>query len=283
MKKILVAFDGSRYSESALNYALKLSNPGSDLIVGLFIEDLSYAYMFSNFGVDPMGHELSSGYGPYIDEVRAREAADIEQNKKAFMDRCEESGARYTTHLGEGGTAKRLVEESVFADLLITGYQVYFSNMGETDEQKVLKDVLAETNCPVLVVPEEDRPVEDIIFTYDGGEEAVYAIKQFTYLLSPSVGDLHYELLSIQPDASASLPNESLVREYLHQHYPDINYEIKEGDKPEEALTQHMGERPHAVLVMGSFGRNAVSRFFSASKASGLLESKSTPVFIAHR
>lgn len=281
MKKILVAFDGSRYSESALNYAIKLNPSGDNLIVGLFIEDLSYAYMFTNFAVDPMGHELTSAYSTYIEEVRSREEAVLAKNRQAFIDRCEEAGVRYTTHTEEGETSQRLIEESVFADLLVTGYQVYFSNLGEANDQKVLKDILAEAHCPVLVVPEEDQKLEEVIFTYDGGRESVYAIKQFTNLLARAISAKSYELLSFQNNKDAGLPYESLIREYLHQHYPEVTYHIEEGN-PKEALPNYIAGRPHSLIVMGSFGRNALSRLFSTSKAQGLLANKSIPVFIAH-
>jgi nucleotide-binding universal stress UspA family protein len=42
MKKILVAFDGSVFSEGALEYAFALSVEQDAMIVGVFIEDLSY-------------------------------------------------------------------------------------------------------------------------------------------------------------------------------------------------------------------------------------------------
>lgn len=282
MKKILVAFDGSRYSESALNYAIKLAKPQQDLVVGIFIEDLSYAYMFTNFGVDPMGHELSGGYGTYIDEVREQEESKLEQNQQAFIQRCETANIRYNTYVGEGATAQRIVEASIFADLLITGYQVYFSNLGNDEDQQVLKDVLSYAHCPVLVVPETEQEFHRVIFTYNGGENAVYAIKQFTYLLKPYINPDRTELLSIQKDEEAELPYKHLIHEYLHQHYPDCRFTIKQG-KVDEALPKHLADQPDTLVVMGSFGRNTLSRFFSPSKARGLLEDRSKPVFIAHR
>ena len=282
MKKLLVAFDGSRYSESALEYAISFGKPEHDLIVGIFIEDLSYAYMFTNFGVDPLGHELTSGYGTYIEEVRQQEESKLEANRKAFIKRCEAAGIRYNTHVEEGGTAQRLVEESLFADILITGYQVYFSNLAGEADQGVLKDVLGYANCPVLVVPESPRDIKNVVFAYDGGENAIYALKQFTYLLKPNLERVSTEVLNIQKNADDPLPHEELLQEYLHQHYPECPITSRPG-RPDEALLQYLEDQPNAMVVMGSFGRNALSRFFSPSKAKGLLEDRSKPAFIAHR
>lgn len=279
----MVAFDGSLYSESALNYALEISKEETEnIITGIFIEDLNYAYLFSNFGVDPTGYELSGDYGVYMDELRQSQEEIIQKSREAFINRCEESNANYTTHYDEGVTALELIRESAFADLLIIGYQTYFSNTGRENDQKVLKDILKDAKCPVLIVPEQMRPIKNIIFTYNGQDDSVYAIKHFTYLLKPSFGDVNYQLLHVQDDSENIVINEDLVREYLHQHYPNIKYEFLEG-KPEIKIQEFVTSQPDALLVLGSFGKNALSRLLASSVAEEFLQQKTTPVFIAHR
>ena len=281
MKKVLVAFDGSNYSESALNYAIKASeNEKGNILTGVFIEDLNYAYMFSNFGVDPASFELTGEYGEYLEEIRQNEEATIENSKAAFEKRCKEAGVNYTIHWDEGVTVLELIRESTYADLLIIGYQTYFSNTNEGNQQ-VLKDFLTEAKCPVLVVPEQSNPIDRVVFTYNGQEDAVYAIRHFTYLLKNNFPNAQFTLLHVKANEEA-LPNEDLIREYLHQHYPDIEYETLKG-KPEEQLQAYAGNEPSTLLVLGSFGRNALSRLFASSVAEGFLKNQTNPVFIAHR
>ena len=284
MKKILVAFDGSLYSESALKYAVSLSaNEPGNLITGIFIEDLSYAYMFANFGIDPTGYELSGEYGEYIDEIRQSEEETIQKSRQAFVDRCEKAGVNYTTHLDEGATAFELIRESIFADLLIIGYQTYFSNLVDNTDQKALKDLLTDAKCPVLIVPENEKPIDNVIFTYNGKDNSVYAIRHYTYLLASSVNNkVNYYLLNIRDHKDENLPNEDLITEYLHLHYPGITYEMLEG-KPDDKIQEYGEKKSNALLVLGSFGRNALSRLFASSIGEGLLRAKTTPVFIAHR
>ncbi len=283
MKKILVAFDGSLYSESALNYAIGISKTEKgNIITGIFIEDLDYAYMFSNFGIDPTGYELSGEYGGYVDELKQSQEEIIQQSREAFINRCEKSKVNYTTHYDEGVTALELVHESTFADLLIIGYQTYFSNTDAEGNQKVLKDILRDAKCPVLVVPETKKPIENIIFTYNGQDDSVYAIKHFTYLLKPNFENVNYQLLHVQESKGKVVINEDLIREYLHQHYPEINYQLLEG-KPEKTIQEFTDSYPNALLVLGSFGKNALSRLLASSIGKEFLNQKSTPVFIAHR
>ena len=282
MKKILVAFDGSLYSESALNYAIQLSQdePGN-IITGVFIEDLNYAYMFSNFGVDPASYELPGTYGEYLEEVRQNEEASLDVSKNQFEKRCQEAGVNYTIHWDEGVTVLELIRESTFADILLIGYQTYFSNIRDSN-QKVLKDFLAEAKCPVMVVPETYNTIDHIVFSYNGKEDSVYAIRHFTYLLKYNYQQAEQTLLHVKEKEDEVFPNEDLLKEYLDQHYPNIQYQTLIG-KPEEKVADHTQNDPNTLLVLGSFGRNALSRLFASSVAKGFLKSKSNPVLIAHR
>ncbi len=284
MKKILVAFDGSLYSESALNYAIKLTQKEPEnLITGIFIEDLNYAYMFSNFGVDPAAYELTGEYGEYLDEIRNTEEESIQKSREAFLNQCQEAGVNHTTHFDEGVTALELIRESIFADLLIIGYQTYFSSTRKEGDQKVLKDILSDTKCPVLVVPENEEPIDNVIFTFNGKENSVYAIRHFTYLLKPNLQDVHYNLIYVNEKSSdEKMENEELIREYLYQHYPNLDIDILEG-KPGTKIQEFASQKQNALLVLGSFEKNALSRLFASSVAKGFLEAKTTPVFIAHR
>ena len=52
MKKILVAFDAASFSNGALDYAFNFGKENSALIVGVFIEDLSYLGFANLLGED---------------------------------------------------------------------------------------------------------------------------------------------------------------------------------------------------------------------------------------
>jgi len=74
-----------------------------------------------------------------------------------------------------------LIYESRYADLIILGYQAFFSNVA--GEASILKDVLIEAECPVMIVPDQYKPIQNILLTFDGKAHSVFAIKQFIQLL----------------------------------------------------------------------------------------------------
>jgi len=280
MKKILVAFDGSLYSESALDYAIALTqNEPDNLIVGVFIEDLSYIYMVSNFGVEPTSYDIST---EALERMKQNEEMEIKGNQQKFQKKCEKANVNYNVHLNEGVTIAELIRESTYADLMIIGYRTYFSNTGQSSSQKVLKEFLTDSYCPILVVPENYQPINRVIFTYDGNPDSVYSIRHFKYTLNHNFKDCHHQLLTVLGDEEEEVENEDLLKEYLSLHFSEIAYEQKLG-KPEEEIPNHLEASSDSLLVMGVYNRNALMRLFVSSVTDDILKAQTTPVFIAHR
>lgn len=278
MKKILLAFDGSLYSESALDYAINLSKEEKDnLIVGVFLQDLSYLYVASDFGMEPQPYQMSY---ELIEKIKSDESREIEKNVEVFKTNCSKAGIKYQVHLDRGVPVDELINESAFADLILMGYQTYLSNVGQRSEQ-LLKDLLKDSKCPVFILPEKPQPVKEIIFAYDGSTKAAYAFRQFTHLLKVNFPASKYTLFTVLRDEEETVENEKLIKEYLDLHYQDIKYEKRVG-KPHLEIKKYTERSPGGLLVMGAFGRNALSRFFKGSKADTILEAGVNPVFISH-
>src|SRR6185369_5492405 len=177
MKKILVAFDGTSFYEGALNYALNLSKEDGALIVGVFIEDLSYVGYATLFGEDYFTFDAR-----VLQKMEKEAEGKIDENITAFEAKCKAANANYKVHLDKGVPAYELVRESLFADLILLTYQTFFS--GVAGEGSTLKDVLIEAECTVLVVPNEYKPIQTVLLTFDNKPSSVFAIKQFTQLFS---------------------------------------------------------------------------------------------------
>jgi nucleotide-binding universal stress UspA family protein len=274
MKKILVAFDSSSFSAGALDYALRSFPGASTLIVGVFIEDLSYLGYVTLFGEDYFAFDTR-----VLEKMEKEAEGKLDENMKIFEQRCREAGANYKIHLDKGVPANELVRESLFADLIILGYQTFFSSV--SGETSILKDVLADAECPVLVVPEQYKPVESLILTFDGKVASVYAIRQFTQLF-PDLAGLPASLLHITKGKEDIDDNLNLMKEYLSINYPNLVIQSTSGSA-DEVIINSAEALAAPLVVMGAYGRSAFSRFFSRSTASRLLKEKSWPVFAAHK
>src|SRR3954471_1835969 len=114
MKKILAAFDGTRYSEGASKYAIEIAKATGSMLVGVFVQDMrylnfTYAYAWDQPFID---------YGS-IEASQKEEKEKIELNMKLFKGACEEMGVHHKIQLDKGVPLQTLLDESTFADIII--------------------------------------------------------------------------------------------------------------------------------------------------------------------
>ena len=277
-KKILLAFDGSRYSEMALNFAIGLCKENGNQLTGIFVEDLSYLYMLTNIGSEPQAYEYPAAL---INDIEKEDMKVIGQSISAFKNKCSDAGINFNVHLDKGVPAGELIKESIYADLLLIGYQVYFSNMNERSNE-TLKDFLEGAHCPVWVVPESMHDIKEIIFTADDKGSSAWAIKQFMQIFGDVFKNKKATLLSARNNAGAEPENELLILDYLRLNFPDIRLEVRIG-KAEEEIPRFAESVDSGMLVMGAYGRGFISRLFRKSAAEKIIATGTVPVFIAHR
>ena len=274
MKKILVAFDSTAFSSGALDYALNLTAGQKALIVGVFIEDLSYLGYVTLFGEDYFAFD-----NRVLDKMEKEAEGKLDEHMKAFESKCKAANVNYKIHLDKGVPANELVRESLFADMILLGYQTFFSSVA--GEASILKDVLIDAECPVLAVPEQYKSIQSLLLTFDGKSASVYAIRQFTQLFS-SFSSLPATMLHITKPKEETNDRSELMKEYLSINYPNLKIETISG-AAEEVIMSYAEKLSDPLVVMGAYGRSAFSRFFSRSTAGKLLKEKSLPVFAAHK
>ena len=90
MKKILIAFDGTHFSEGAFDFAKKLNDLQPILLTGVFIPQVSYANLWS-YG-DAMAGPL---YSPLVMEDNT---GLLEQNIEHFQSLCKKNNISYLVH-----------------------------------------------------------------------------------------------------------------------------------------------------------------------------------------
>ena len=137
IKKILVAFDGSKHSEKGLDIAISLVKESKRSIVGLFVkphsvESLRYGDVFS-------GHQ---------DEI-------VRKTFQTLRERCEENDVKFSTEIRTGDVKttieKMANDDHMNVDMVIIGSRGRGSVKGAL-LGSVSKYVLDKSNVPVLIV-----------------------------------------------------------------------------------------------------------------------------------
>ena len=273
MKKILLAFDGTQFSEGAFSFARQLNDLHAILLTGVFMPQLSYANLWSY--ADGMAGPV---YAPMSESL---ETAQIEENIKRFEEDCEKNNIAYSVHKDYSNFAlPELRRETRFADLLIIGSQTFYNQVTE-DASAYLQDALHDSECPVIVVPETCIFPKTNIIAYDGSASSVFAMKQFAYLFPELVAQETIVVYSGSPDEE-DLPHQKEMEELAKQHFMDLNFERLESVTKEQ-FADWIGKRRGSILVTGSYGRSGFSQWLKKSFSKEVITDHQLPVFIAHK
>jgi hypothetical protein len=273
MKKILLPFDGSHFSEGAFEFARSLNEMEPILLLGVFIPQVNYANLWSY---------ASAGSGPLlVPLVEEEESETVHNNIERFEKLCQKNNIDYRVHKDFFDFAlPELKKETRFADIAILSSESFYKNLGTGVPNEYLKEILHSAECPVLVVPEKFNFPESNILAFDGSESSVYAIKQFAYLF-PELSN-NRTLLVYADEEEKAFPQKIYIEELAARHFSNLTL-FKLDMNPKKYFTSWIREKKSAILVCGAYGRASVSQLFKRSFVSDVISDHQLPLFITHR
>ena len=121
MKKILLAFDGSNFSEGAFEFARRLNDMEPVLVTGVFMPQVDYANLWSYAAAANAGTGLA-----YIPLIEEDDADIVKKNIEHFEELCQKNGIAYRVHKDFYSFAlPELKKESRFADVIILSGELF--------------------------------------------------------------------------------------------------------------------------------------------------------------
>jgi len=277
MKKIIAAIDGLKFSESTRDYAVHIAQELNAHLVGVFLDDAIYtSYKIYDLVVkEGVSEQKLKQYDEKDSETRRQAAENFEKT-------CSDAGLHYSIHHDHNIALKELLHESIYADLLIIDANETLTDYKERQPTRFIRDLVAGVECPVLLVPSRYKPIEKILFLYDGEPSSVYAIKMFSYLL-PAFNHLETEVFSVKNlNQSLHLPGNKLMKELMKRHFPKTSYTVLKGWAEIEITDYLKCQTSNVLVVLGSYKRGRVSRWLSQSMADVLMKELKLPLFITH-
>lgn len=250
-----------------IDFALKLREKDSFKVHGLFIHRMK--------GSDMEGYPFPSDINltdtDYTKETQEEEYTDLEISLvKVFRNTV---GSDSEISMIRDMHLERILDESVFADLILCDEKFELPHFS-------LNSLLSSANCPVLLIPEESQFPNEIVLAYDSSSSSIHAMKQFIYLF-PSLAKTKTRLVSVVPSTSHVMHYDSLVRSWVDLHFPNNEIVVLYGESRSQ-LPDHINQLGQSIIVMGAFGRSALSRLFKGSLANTVLLKTKKPVFIAN-
>ena len=278
MEKILLAIDAVNLNMPALDFACYIGRLTNSKITAVFLENLvadEKPVLKKAYGTRYLDWEIDESSTQYQDKRQL-----IERNISLFKEACVNRSVRCNIHRDSGTPAHEIINESRYADLIIVDASTSFNKRYDGMPTEFVKDLLKETECPVIIAPESFDGIDEIIFTYDSSKSAAFAIKQFTYLF-PEFDDRKAIVLKVNKEGIWADHDKYNLKEWLQNHYSAIAFEVLKGNA-EDKLFDYIFKRKNVFIVMGAYGRNALSKFFNPSHADLLIKTITQPIFISH-
>lgn len=277
MKKIIAAFDGLKFSESTMNYAIHAAKLVNAHIVGVFLDDAVYTSykIYDVVTKDGSSEQLLNQY-----DMRDKDTRD--KAVTVFENACRIAGLAYSVHRDRNVAIQELLHESIYADLLIIDKKETLTHYEENVPTRFIRDLLNDVQCPVLIVPEKYNRAEKIILLYDGEPSSVFAVKMYSYLFTiPEYTAA--EVVSVRSmEDSLHLPDNYLMKEFMKRHFQQVQYKVLKGIAEDE-IVHYLKQQPeHSLVVAGAYKRGRISRWFRPSMADTLMREFKLPLFIAH-
>lgn len=278
MKKFIVAIDGLKYSKNAIDYAVDLSKQAGAHLVGVFLDDFTYH-----------SYKIYELVGDEVDDLMQRRLVLEEKDESLrrlatahFEDSCRDAGIDHTIHHDRNIALQELLHESIYADLLVIDSKETLTHYPEEAPTRFMRDLLANVQCPVLVVPAKYAAINKIVMLYDGSPASVFAVRMFSYLFA-SLKPLETEVLTVKKEtADRHVPDNRLMKEFMKRHHPAASYTVLKGDAEAQIIKYLATLQENAMVVLGAYSRNMVSRWFRQSMADLLMKNLQFPLFIAH-
>lgn len=275
MDKILYVTDAVQMNMQCLDFACFLCNLTHSRLTGAFLENMEHETR-SRHAIQHVG----PGAGLPGRTIREIKEVYCEGNIQHFKDACEVRGVNCNVHHDRGVPILEVIEESRYADLIVVDACTSFTESREGVPTGFVKEMLKQSECPVVLAPENFEGIDEIIFAYDNSRSAAFAIKQFTRLF-PQLRDRKALILSVVEPGKTTIDKYKL-KEWLKDHYDNIEFVIIEDRHTRTRLLDYILGKEHAFVVMGAYGRSMLSNLVSASHARSIVGIVAQPVFIAH-
>lgn len=263
MKKIITALSPIDTPWPAMRISTQLAAKHSADIHLVFLtlpgEDIDYSYPYPNDL--PVAEDFSDG--KMISESNQEL---IKDKLNLFKQECESSVINLSFE--RNISVEKLIKESSNTDVLIADEGADF-----------LSKILPHLQCPAFLAADDHLP-EKVVLMFNNSDSSKLAIEKYSDLL-PEFKNLPTFLLSINPKDENEIQN--YVQKNLNDTYTNISTKSLTG-KVDKQMEDFLSELPgHILVVIGSFGRSEISRFFHESLANTIIKDKTVSLFIAHQ
>jgi hypothetical protein len=275
MKNLLLAVGDKTINTVTMDFACYLARLTKSSLTGIFPKTIAHKERLVTALSEDSLHMPMSGN----DEGGAEDSA--KERISRFEDACTSRNIVPDLHTPISNSWDDLIEATRYADAVIIDSDfTLHEHILEANPTHWAKKLLHESACPVIVAPLSFDTINEVIFTYDGSNSSLFAIREFLHIF-PELVDTKATVLQVWLEDDERPKEQHQLIRWVKSQVNTVESVVLEATS-NERLTEYLLSHPGALITMGGFGRGRMSRILQPSASGSVARLVSSPLFIAH-
>lgn len=277
IKSILLAVDGSVYTDAVLQYGIEWAKTLRAFLRVLTVIDVRvYEWVINSGG---------EGYMPvmpanvYLDESQKFMAQRADAVLEKVQKKLNTAKVPFEVKKEEGSPVELICSLARQVDLLIMGSRGDYARWGDFLLGATLESVSRQCKTPLMVVDKEINFPKKVIVAYDRSEFSTHALK-FSAHLAQSLGGI-IDVYTIHDDEKYRIEILNEAKTYLDPYKLTLNLHHEAGDAAEIIIRATHDSPEPALLAMGSYGHSRIREAILGSTTVQVMRKAKKPILLA--
>ena len=188
----------------------------------------------------------------------------IQAIQARFYQRCQEANLTGSLVVEKGSIPRQVSERALLTDLIILNV-AHPPPAGLSSMRSGLRSIIWGSARPILTVPGKTSPMDNALLAFDGSTRSKEALFVVTYLAEK----WHTKLVILTIADEGAWSVQDYARAYLKLHDIQAEFIAKSGSF--DIFLDEIEERQINLVVIGSYGGNAIKEVISGSAVNFLL------------
>ncbi|MBK9145357.1 MAG: universal stress protein [Candidatus Melainabacteria bacterium] len=278
-RNILVAVDGSEYSQRAAEYAFWLAGELDAEISAQHVVDPRLVELFI---APEFGEELGFSVAADTEDRVFRAIKKIGTVVlELFAKEAKERGIAVESHLDIGHIVEEVVKRSRTHDLVVMGHKGKGAKQSPSNLMtgSVAERVVLNSYSPVLVAVNSLKEIDQLLVAYDGSEAAKGALLAAEQMAKETHKTLR--ALTVVAEGESAAEAQITVEQgepYLREFHDKDVFRIEKG--PHAQTLMDYAEKSRSLLIMGAYGFKRVDEMVLGTTASQVVRNSPTSVLV---
>jgi nucleotide-binding universal stress UspA family protein len=276
IKGILVGIDGSPFSGSALELAIRWARRFDAMVVGLGVVDEPSIHRAEALPIGATYYKSMQGKAMFADARKK-----VERFLESFALRCAKEQVSFTPLEDIGAPAAQIALESQRYDIVLLGKETHFEFETTSQPDDTLVRVLRKGCRPVVVAPLKLPETGKVVVAYDGSVQSARALQAFEASGLAKGREVHVVTVADSHLEAARTADRAVQFLSLHNMASRAS-PLESSDQPADTILDEVKRVNAELLVMGAYGKPTLQEFFLGTVTRLIVSRTTVPVFLDH-